>query len=98
MYSINKHKWQLYLMEAFGLSIFMVSACFFSAILEAKTSGIHRSIPSAFIRLVIMGILMGAPAFLFFYSPWTSPSGPQINPAVTLSFLRLGTIGKRDAF
>ena len=98
MASAVKLKWELYLMEAFGLSIFMVSACFFSAILEAKNSYIHVAIPNDFIRLVIMGILMGSTALIIFYSPWTSPSGSQINPAVTLSFLRLGTISKQDAF
>jgi aquaporin Z len=94
----KKLQWKLYLMEALGLSIFMISACFFSAILEAKTSIIHSLIPDSFVRLIIMGVLMGLTALIIFYSPWTSPSGSQINPAVTLSFLRLGTISKQDAF
>jgi aquaporin Z len=98
MPSQNKLQWKLYLMEAFGLSIFMLSACFFSALLEAKISLVHTAIPNASIRLILMGILMGLTALFIFYSPWTSPSGAQINPAVTLSFLRLGTISKQDAF
>jgi aquaporin Z len=98
MSSQKKLQWKLYLMEAFGLSIFMISACFFSALLGAKTSYINAAIPNAFIRLVIMGVMMGITALIIFYSPWTSPSGAQINPAVTLSFLRLGTISKQDAF
>lgn len=98
MYSAFKQKWRLYLMEAFGLSIFMISACFFSAVLEAKKSVIHIAIPNGFVRLMIMGVLMGFTALLIFYSPWTSPSGSQINPAVTLSFFRLGTINKMDTF
>jgi aquaporin Z len=85
-------------MEALGLSIFMISACFFNALLEAKTSSIHAALPNGFARLVLMGILMGLTALFIFYSPWTSPSGAQINPAVTLSFLRLGSINKQDAF
>jgi aquaporin Z len=98
MSSVSKLQWKLYLMEALGLSIFMISACFFSAVLEAKTSFIHVAIPNGFERLTIMGVLMGLTALIIFYSPWTSPSGAQINPAVTLSFLRLGTISKQDAF
>jgi len=94
----KKLRWKLYLMEAFGLSIFMISACFFSAILNAKTSCIIAIIPNAFIRLLIMGVAMGITALIIFYSPCTSPSGAQINPAVTLSFFRLGTITKTDAF
>jgi len=97
MYSAFKTNWKLYLMEAFGLSIFMVSACFFGAILEAKTSFVHLAIHNDFVRLVIMGVMMGLTALLIFYSPWTSPSGSHINPAVTLSFLRLGMINKKDA-
>jgi aquaporin Z len=98
MPSPSKQNWKLYFMEAFGLSIFMISACFFGALLEAKTSIVHTSIHNDFVRLLIMGVMMGLTALLIFYSPWTSPSGSHINPAVTLSFLRLGMINKRDAF
>ncbi len=98
MSSHKELRWKLYAMEAFGLSIFMISACFFSAILNAKTSCIITIIPGAFVRLLIMGVAMGITALIIFYSPWTSPSGAQINPAVTLSFLRLGAITKTDAF
>jgi aquaporin Z len=47
--------------------------------------------------LILAGILMGSTALFIFYSPLTSPSGSHINPAVTLSFLRLGRICPRDA-
>lgn len=90
--------WKFYLMEALGLAIFMVSACFFGGLMEAKDSFIHQSIKNDFIRLVITGILMGATAIFIFYSRWTSPSGSHINPAVTLAFLRAGKINKHDAF
>jgi aquaporin Z len=68
----------------------MVSACFFGALLEAKNSALHLAIHSSFVRTIIMGVLMGATALFIFYSSWTSPSGSHINPAVTLSFLRIG--------
>ncbi len=90
--------WKLYLMEALGLAIFMISACFFGGLLEARNSFIHQSIQNDFGRLVITGILMGATAIFIFYSPWTAPSGSHINPAVTLAFLRAGRINKYDAF
>lgn len=89
--------WRLYLCEALGLAIFMVSACFFSAMLEGNTSW-HKALPNIFERTVIIGILMGCTALLIFYSPFTSPSGSQINPAVTICFLRLKKISKWDAF
>lgn len=89
--------WRLYLCEALGLAIFMISACFFGAMLEGNTSW-HRALPNAFERTVITGVLMGSTALFIFYSPLTSPSGSQINPAVTLCFLRLKKISKWDAF
>ena len=85
-----KKNWIHYLQEALGLAIFMISACFFGAMLEAKNSALHLAIHSSFARTIIMGVLMGTTALFIFYSPWTSPSGSQINPAVTLSFLRMG--------
>ena len=86
-----------YLQEALGLAIFMISACFFSAALEGKESTLHLAIPNGMVRLIIMGLLMGFTALFIFYSPLTAPSGSHINPAVTLVFLRLGKICRRDA-
>jgi len=86
-----------YLQEALGLGIFMISACFFGALLEASHSPVHQAISSGYSRLVIMGILMGLTALFIFYSPWTSPSGSHINPAVTLCFLRLDKMCPWDA-
>ncbi len=90
--------WRFYLQEAFGLYIFMVSACFFGTKLFAPGSAWVHSIPDETMRNVIMGIAMGLTALFIFYSPWTAPSGSQINPAVTLSFLRLGKMCRYDAF
>jgi aquaporin Z len=86
-----------YLQEALGLAIFMISACFFGAMLEAKDAYWHTAISNNFLRTVMMGVLMGTTALFIFYSPWTSPSGSHINPAVTLSFLRLGKMCHWDA-
>jgi aquaporin Z len=89
--------WKHYLQEGLGLGIFMISACLFSSLLEANDSSLHKAIPDAFVRNLLIGVLMGATALFIFYSPFTSPSGSQINPAVTLSFLRLGKMCPWDA-
>ena len=94
--SFNKN-WLHYLQEALGLAIFMISACFFGAMLEAKDAYLHMAVDNGFLRAIIMGVLMGATALFIFYSRWTSPSGSHINPAVTLSFLRLGKMCRWDA-
>ena len=86
-----------YLQEALGLAIFMISACFFGALLEAKDSSLHHAIPNDLARTIIIAVLMGATALFIFYSPFTAPSGSHINPAVTLTFLRLGKICHWDA-
>jgi aquaporin Z len=95
--SFKKNK-KLYMMEALGLAIFMCSACFFGAMLEAKGTPLHMFISNGMVRNVVMGIMMGLTALFIFYSPVTSPSGSHINPAVTLSFLRMGKISLWDAF
>lgn len=86
-----------YLQEALGLCIFMLSACFFGALIFSKQSSWYHFFPSGLSRNIGMGLLMGTTALFIFYSPFTAPSGSQINPAVTLTFLRLGKMCRYDA-
>ena len=81
-----KKNWLHYLQEALGLGIFMISACFFSALLWGTDTSFHITIQNEMIRNVVTGILMGITAVFIFYSPLTAASGSQINPAVTLTF------------
>lgn len=93
--------WPEYLLEAAGLGVFMASACFFGALLEDPFSAARTRWPELladpFTRRVLMGLAMGGTALVIFYSPWASRSGAHINPAVTLTFWRLGRIRTRDA-
>jgi aquaporin Z len=86
-----------YLREALGLAIFMISACAFGALLEARHSWLHLVVHSDRVRLILMGIAMGATALFIFYFPLTAPSGSHINPAVTLTFMRLGKMCPWDS-
>jgi aquaporin Z len=95
--SFQQH-WPEYLMEAAGLGIFMFSAGMFATLLGYPGSPIYQSMPNAFYRLVLMGIAMGLTALGIFYSSWGKRSGAHINPAVTLTFLRLGKVKPWDAF
>lgn len=78
-----------YLQEALGLAIFMISACFFSALFWGKDASFHFEIHNGMDRNIINGLLMGGTALFIFYSPFTAPSGSHINPAVTVTFWRL---------
>ena len=92
-----KKNWQHYLQEALGLGLFMASACFFSAMLFSEKSSWYFIIPNLMVKDAVMGIAMGSTAIFIFYSPLTAPSGSQINPAVTLTFLRIGKMCRYDA-
>jgi aquaporin Z len=94
--SFKKNR-QHYLQEALGLAIFMISACFFSAMLFSENSSWYHFFPNLMARNIFMGLMMGLTALFIFYSPLTAPSGSQINPAVTLTFLRLDKMCRYDA-
>src|SRR4051794_39744594 len=89
--------WPEALMEALGLGLFMVSAGAFGTWLEYPASPLHLALPSPFGRRVLMGAAMGLTAIGLVYSPWGRRSGAHINPAFTLTFLRLGRVRARDA-
>src|SRR5207237_484724 len=74
-----KKNWKHYLQEALGLAIFMISACFFSAMLFSPQSSWYHLFSTDNARNMLMGVLMGFTALLIFYSPFTAPSGSQIN-------------------
>ncbi len=89
--------WPEYLMEGALLGLFMVSACAFTALLEHPGSPVRQGLPDAFVRRALMGLAMGLTAVAIIYSPWGKRSGAHINPATTLTFLRLGRVEKADA-
>ncbi|MBS1797951.1 MAG: aquaporin [Acidobacteria bacterium] len=90
-----KNHWPEYLIEAWGLGAFMVSACAFGVALFHPASPLIGF--SETLRGVLMGAAMGTTAVAIFLSPWGRRSGAHINPAVTLTFWRLGRIGGPDA-
>jgi aquaporin Z len=86
-----------YLIEAALLGTFMISACAFTILLENPALSLRSAIPDPLFRRVLIGLAMGATAILLIYSPLGRRSGAHMNPAITLTFLWLNKINRRDA-
>ncbi len=84
-----------YAIEAWCLGTFMVSACVFGVVLFHPAS--PTASPNVWLRDVVMGVAMGTTAVAIIRSPWGRRSGAHFNPAVTLTYLRLGKISVTDA-
>jgi aquaporin Z len=94
--SIRSH-WREYGMEGALLGCFMISACLFGILYEFPGSPVRRAIESDALRRVLMGLSMGLTAIAIIYSPWGKQSGAHINPAITITYYRLGKISLADA-
>jgi aquaporin Z len=91
-----RQNWPEYLIEAAALGTFMLSAVLFTALLNHPASP-FSSIEDHFVRRALGGLAMGLTAICLIYSPWGQRSGAHMNPALTLTFFRLGKIQKWDA-
>jgi aquaporin Z len=92
-----RNHWREYAIEAGGLATFMVVASLCAVMLEHPASPVRRAVEDALVRRAAMGVLMGLTVIALVYSPWGARSGAHFNPALTLTFLRLGKVGPADA-
>ena len=74
----------------------MVSAAVFAAVLYHPSSPFSGAISNELVRRALMGLAMGSTAVAIIYSPWGQRSGAHMNPAVTLTFFRLGKVARPD--
>ena len=94
--ALREH-WPEYLCEAVELGLFMISAGLFTILLHHPNSPVLDFIPSEFTRRMLTGIAMGGTAIALIFSPLGKRSGAHFNPAVTLTFWRLGKVKNWDA-
>ena len=97
MTSALQRHWPEYAIEAAGLGLFMASAGLFGVLLYHPASPAVHVLPDSLGRRVVMAFAMGLTATALIYSPWGGRSGAHFNPAVTLTFLRLGKVAGWDA-
>ena len=84
-------------MEAALLGLFMISAAGFTTLFAHPASPASKLFDSELERRAVIGLAMGLTAVALTYSPWGQQSGAHYNPAVTLTFWRLGKIKTWDA-
>lgn len=89
--------WPEYAIEAALLGCFLMAACGFATVLEHPDSPVRAALPDAGTRRLVMGIAMGCTAIALISSPFGRRSGAHMNPALTLTYLRLGKIARGDA-
>jgi aquaporin Z len=89
--------WPEYLMEATELGLFMIAACSFTVLLSHPDSPVAQAITTEPLRRLLMGTAMGLTAIAIIFSPLGKRSGAHFNPAVTLTFFRLGKVEPWDA-
>ena len=88
--------WPEYAIEAGAIGTFMVSAAVCAAVLYHPSSPMAAVVSNELVRRLFMGLAMGLTAVSIVYSPLGQRSGAHMNPAVTLTFYRLGKVARTD--
>ena len=94
--SLRLH-WPEYLMEAGESGFYLFSACAVATLLWHPASPVQPHLPNDAVRRMLMGLAMGATIIAIVLSPWGKQSGAHFNPAVTITFYRLGKAALWDA-
>src|SRR5262245_52135093 len=85
-------------MEAGEIALYMFLICTFATLLMHPASPLRHLIHDALFRRALMGFLVGSTVIAIIITPWGKQSGGHFNPAITLTFYRLGKLAFWDAF
>jgi aquaporin Z len=94
---VKRFHLQEYALEAVEIGLFMLSACVCTTLIEHPASPLRPLIDAPGPRRLLIGLCMAVTAASLIYSALGKRSGAHMNPAVTLTFLRLGKITRLDA-
>ena len=94
--SLHYH-WPEYVMEVGEVRCYLFVACVVATLLQHPESIVRQSISSGIARRALMGVTMGMTAIAIVMSPWGKRSGGHFNPAITITFFRLGKVEFWDA-
>lgn len=82
--------------EFLGIAFQFFAAFCFIAAMESPLSPLHHAVPSSNLRLVLIGLFIGAMAAVVAVSPLGRRSGAHLNPAVTIGFWARGSTHLAD--
>ena len=85
-------------MEAGELVLYMFFVCGFATLLQHPASPVRNVITSNLARRALYGLAMAAMVIGIIMTPWGKQSGGHFNPAITLTFYRLGKVEFWDAW
>src|SRR5262245_20247208 len=85
-----------YLIEAASLGIFMLVVGLVRTALEYAMSLVRQTLSSPSLRHLFLGFALATTKVAISRSGWGKRSGCHLNPAVTLTFARLGKVALPD--
>ena len=88
--------WPEYSMEAAGLALFMFLVCVYATLLQHPASPMRHALIRPIWRRLTMGVAVGTTLASIVETPWGRQSGGHFNPAITVTFLRLGKVALWD--
>ncbi len=83
-------------MEASGIASYLFLVCAFASLVLHPGSPVRHFIHDPLLRRALIGVLTGSSVVAIVMTPWGQQSGGHFNPAMTLTFYRLGKMAFWD--